>query len=343
MVRKNDKWKSLVNDAKDYDQTVEAILAFAALILFDGEIRRPGSQFGIGRRMSTSATNPVRPKADITPDLVAQKSISYGIVAEVKKSLDRDESHWTDHLTRLLKYDDKLSGWWTPTDNIQHSDSIMLIHQSRGRRFVVFLEAQKQKDSSLVGPNTCVVEFNQSGETDNYYFFRLEYGTLTEKELIETLRFGTPVPLDKVLRSFPNIRYYDSRPPIVMLLTHLWLDYFPSMLSEAKYDEKTKTKQMRISIQESVDELRKAYGSGALHRDARSAEFPRQDWIRDAFMRLAKYKLALPVTDNNDEFIILYRSFKDDVSEHFAKLEAKTSTEKPHRKGVQLPLFIKEL
>src|SRR6266496_1801480 len=54
MTEKNDRWKPLLNDAVDYEQTVKALLAFAAFIVHEGDSRRPGSQFGFGRRMTSS-------------------------------------------------------------------------------------------------------------------------------------------------------------------------------------------------------------------------------------------------------------------------------------------------
>ncbi len=42
-------------------------------------------------------------------------------------------------------------------------------------------------------------------------------------------------------------------------------------------------------------------GSGALFADARSVEFPRQQWIRNAFEQLVKHKLAMPPTGTTRE------------------------------------------
>lgn len=85
--------RRLRNEITDYEQTVDAIITFAALVVHDGNSRRKGSSFGVGRRMDTSSTNSIRPNKKVTPDLVAQRSSDYGIVAEVKKSLPRDTDH----------------------------------------------------------------------------------------------------------------------------------------------------------------------------------------------------------------------------------------------------------
>lgn len=79
------------NAVEDYQQTVKALLAFAALVVHDGSEERPDAQFGLGRRMSCSENNPVVPAdEETTPDLVAQKSERFGVVVEAKKSLSRE-------------------------------------------------------------------------------------------------------------------------------------------------------------------------------------------------------------------------------------------------------------
>jgi hypothetical protein len=338
MTEKDAHLRQLHDDIVDYSQTVIALLAFAALITHERESVRENAEFGIGRRMTTSSMNMVKQKSDVHPDLVAQKSFSYGIVAETKKSLHRERLQWARHLERLRKYDDQLIGWWTPTEGINHSDTIMLIHQSRGRQFTDFLKEEKDRDPSTVGPTTCVVEFIHSVETEDYFFLRLEHGTIQDKELSKQLSEGTPVPLDDIMRSFPNIRYYDAPPPIVLLLEHLWTDYFPAMRSNATYDEKNKVWKIMASVSRTTEEFKKAYGSGALQKDARSVEFPTTKWIREAFDRLVKYKMAFPPSDGSDNYIIFFKPFRIDVRRRFLTLEIGKSARRAPRDSKQLRL-----
>jgi len=308
------------DEVVDYDQTVKAILAFAALVVHDGVARRSGAEFGFGRRMSTSADNPAQPSSEITPDLVAQKSSIYGVVAEAKKSLDRDESHWRRHINQLRKYDDSLVGWWTIDETIERSDAMMLVHHSRSRPFTRVLDQAAHNGPDAVGPNSCVVEFINSLETATYYFFRLEYGKIGDSELAGRLADGVQVPLDEVLRSFPNVRYYDSEPPLPRLLTDLWTDVLPAMAADSEYDNGLKAYRVYASVKAVTSELQRAYGSETLRRDSRSAEFPRQIWVRNAFERLSAYGLATPPSNGSDVFEIHYRPFRKDVLERFIDL-----------------------
>jgi len=346
MTTKNEHLKRTRDEVEDYNQTVHALLAFAALIVHDGESRRPSAEFGFGRRMTTSSTNAVRPSSEVWPDLVAQKSREYGIIAEAKKSLSRDQANWAVYVKQLRKYDDTLIGWWTEDETIVHSDTIMLIHQSRGRAFSRFLQERKAEDRDSVGPTTCLVEFNQSEESVTYYFFRLEFGNIQDEELGKDLEYGVQIPLDKVRESFPSIRYYDARPPLPLLLTHLWTDVFPSMVDKSEYDEATKSFQIPTSITSVTRELQEAFGSGVLYQDSRSVEFPKRKWVREAFEHLLKHKLVVPHPSGSDAYTILYKSFRDDVLKHFINLEAGSGDgkeqEDAEKRRISLDLFPEE-
>src|SRR6266496_3373327 len=100
-------------------------------------------------------------------------------------------------------------------------------------------------------------------------------------------------------------------------------DRWKPLLNDAvDYEQKLKATPILVSVKAAAEELQKAYGSGALFADARSVEFPRQQWIRNAFEQLVKHKLAMPPTGTTDEYVILYKPFRIDVRERFARLEA---------------------
>lgn len=294
MTTKHERWRVLINEVVDYEQTVSALLAFAALVAHDGKSRRQHAEFGFGRRMTKVQQN--GPTTEVTPDLVAQKSLSYGVVAEAKKSLPRDTTQWLERVRQLRSYDHEFLGWWTESETIANSDTVMLIHQSRSREFASLLEAQQRENPDSVGPRTSVVEFNESTETVIYYFFRREFGTISDVGLAGLLENGKQVPLDDVVQSFSNIRYYDAKPPLVHLLNQLWTDYFPSLLTGSQYDERIKANRIEVSVSETAQELQAAYGSGAgaLRRDQRSALFPKPSWVAEAFDWLVSHRLAIP-------------------------------------------------
>ncbi len=310
-----------VQDAvEDYQSTVHAMLAFSAFVVHDSVTKRPKSHFGFGRRMTTSKTNPVVASADVTPDIVAQKNATYGVVAEVKRSLPADRTKWSSHVVQLRKYDDDLKGWWTKGEHIAASDTTLLVHQSRSRAFVSVLEEEKARNAASVGPHTSVIEFNRSEERQANYFFRLEWGEFRDSELSARLKEGVQVPIDKVIKTFSNVKFYDADPPLHSLLLLLWIDYFGPLAAASEYDQNFKAFPINVNVSVITDELQKAYGSQLLERDERSAEFPTAMSVRRALDALVAMKLAMAIPDARGEYRVLYRRFKEDVLQRFASM-----------------------
>ncbi|MEA2414839.1 MAG: hypothetical protein QOI58_1496 [Thermoanaerobaculia bacterium] len=313
--------------AEDYQSTVHAMLAFSAFVVHDASAQRPNSHFGFGRRMTTSKANLVTPSGTVTPDIVAQKSDSYGVVAEVKRSLPSDRTKWSAHIGQIRKYDDDLTGWWTSDGRMAISDTTLLLHQTRSRAFVNVLDDERKKNAEAVGPHTSVVEFNRSDERQVNYFFRLEWGDVRDADLSGRLREGVAVPIDKVIRTFANVKFYDADPPLHSLLALLWIDYFGPLVAAVAYDENLKAFPIDVSSAAIADELQRAYGSQLLEKDERSVEFPSAKVIRRALDALVTMKLAMPLPTGTSEYRVLYRQFNDDILLRFASM-LKTPAEK---------------
>jgi hypothetical protein len=288
--------------------------------------------------METSEENPVSPTETVTPDLTAQKSPSYGLVAEVKRSLPSDSDHWDRYLEQLQKYDDELVGWWTDTETVATSDAALLIHQSRSRAFLRYLQEQINENPEILSERAAIVEFNRSDEANAYVFFRKEWGGISDPELRESLENGVPVPIDAVLRSFGQVQFYDSPPPIPWLMALLWTDLFLSSYDPSAYDEIKKATPIEVTVEQITEELQKAYGSGALPCDERAQVFPKSIWIRRALEALVHAKLAIPGEDP-ESYTILYRVLKGDILERFVRMtESGPTPEKPPEPQTALPL-----
>jgi hypothetical protein len=306
--------------AEDYQSTVHAMLAFSAFVVHDAKTQRPNSHFGFGRRMTASKSNVVAPSATITPDIVAQKSETYGVVAEVKRSLPADRTKWPAHVTQIRKYDDGLTGWWTNDAQIAASDTALLLHQTRSRAFITVLQDEQRKSADAVGPRTSVIEFNRSEERQVYYFFRLEFGDVRDGDLSARLKEGVAIPIDKVIRTFANVKIYDADPPIHSLLALLWIDYFAPLAASVAYDENLSAFPLDVSVAAIADELQRAYGSQLLEVDDRSVQFPNVKIVRKALDTLVAIKLAMALPSGTAEYRVLYRQFNDDVLLRFASM-----------------------
>ena len=309
-----------LNEVEDYEQTVRVILAFAAFVVHDGVEQREGAEFGLGRRMNTSPHNAISPSIVVTPDLVAQKSSTYGLIVEVKKSLPQNTEYWRAYVRQLRKYDDYLTGWWTEDESLETVNVIILVHHSRSRPFTRLLKELAQTNPEEVGDRSCVVEFIRSDERVPYYSYRLEFGEIADAELAGRVADGVEVPFNKVLSSFPNLKYYDSEPPLALLLTNLWLDVLPALAADKERDEKLKAHRVLASVQEVTAELQRAYGSSTLSEDSRSVQFPKKMWVRKGFDRLVSYGLGASLDGDADRYEIYYRRFNVDVLERFVQL-----------------------
>ena len=180
-----------------------------------------------------------------------------------------------------------------------------------------------------------MIEFNRSEERQVYYFFRLEFGAIQDHELAQRLKEGVAVPLEKVILSFPNVKFYDADPPIHSLLALLWIDYFTPLAAETEYDQNLKAFPINVSAAAIADELQRAYGSQLLEQDDRSVQFPTVKIVRKALEALVTIKLAMALPNKTGEYRVLYRQFNDDVLLRFASM-LKTPAEKVDAQ-VELP------
>lgn len=317
------------------------IQGYAQIMVRKGMTKLPGARFGIARRMRTSPENPISPNMDVTPDVVAQRSDQYGIVAEVKVSLPKDRARWRETVDQLRKYDDDLVGWWTKSERIPNWNAVLLVDQARSREFIDLLCELGKIEPQSVGSRTVVIEFGRSDHAQSFLFLRSEHGRVIDAELSSKLKYGCNVPLQEVIQSCGSIRFYDARPPLILLLNMLWTDYFPSILKYDEYDDVKREHVLHISADTVAGELQRAYGSGALGHDGRSVEFPCTDWIRGALEVLVEMKLAK--RDPADgHFVVSYRSLRGDVIDRFVNMLKRGGCEEDDEviEGGQLPLAL---
>lgn len=338
--RSRSHYERVKEKAEDYTTTVHCLLGFVACVIHDGPQRVGLSQFGLGRRMETSTSNVVQPSHEVTPDLVVQRGMHYGMAVEAKKSLPTDQQRWRRVAEQLRKYDDDLSGWWTQSGRID-SDAVLLIDQARSRAFKVFLDEQGRSDPTLVGPHSALVEFSRSDYANPFLFFRLEWGTIREATVAGKLENGVNVPVDAIKRSLPAVKFCDARPPVELLLQILWTDVFLNRSISLERDERLRAKVIDVEVGELAETLQQAFGSGALFQDDRSVEFPRKGWLIEAMDLLVRSDLA-HVVEPSVRYRVLFRDFKTDVLEKFASLTDTSSgdsaTSEENASEPQLPL-----
>lgn len=118
--------RALQNEIDHYQNTVWAVEAFLHECCWSPSKNclDPSIRFGLGRRMRTESG------LDVTPDLVLQRPAMHGIAAEVKMTFPppSESKRRDDVFEQLQKYDTRLTGWWTPDEEISSHDVVLLTH-----------------------------------------------------------------------------------------------------------------------------------------------------------------------------------------------------------------------
>jgi len=259
-------------------------------------------------------------------------------VGEVKSGFPKDQTRWRKDLDQVVKYLDPLEGWWTVLREGGHFRVALLVHQSRSRSAADYIRRQQAEQAFPDDPHFMLVEFSRSLQVQAYIFLRQELGAAPSgSRILDRLHDGVPIPIDKVLRSFPSVKFCDARPPMPFLLKELWTDVFLAKSPGVPFHEQQKAQPITINVREITSELQLAYGSQALEHDERSAEFPKYSWIRDALEALVALKLAIPSTEP-DVYTVLFRRFREDILIKFIELLGDTGQRREESGQLRLPL-----
>jgi hypothetical protein len=193
------------------------------------------------------------------------------------------------------------------------------MHRSRCRQFIRYLEDVETEDRQLPAERTAVVEFVRSSQVNTFYSFSLEWGQIRDPGLAPLLRDATAeIPLQRVIDEFAAIQFYDACPPLPMLLEIVWGELF-GRVAEVRYDERSRTWPVAVALDEMTEELQRAYGSRALHRDGRSCEFPKKAWVKQALDELVSLELAQRGTAEGEYVANLRVIQGDDLRSEFVR------------------------
>lgn len=326
----------------EYKGTIHALQAFVSLTTWDKTERQKRSDtiFSFGRRMSTSPKNLVIPNSEITPDTVIQVSKQIGYVVEAKYSMPRDSQHWGDDANQILKYDDDLTGWWTDDGKIIAYNNIMLIHWSRSVQFIEFLENWIAKGNIKLSPTTAIVEFTKSDNAKEFYNLRLLWGQIANAELARTLRYGTMIPIEKVVGTYGSKKFYDAEPKVVeFTMSIIWQDYLNERANRDLYNKKLGGIPVYIKLDELTTELQRLFGQHST--SPRDVEFPHKNWIQAAMDEFVNIKLARRLDENPDgyDYLVIFRKINKELLEYFVENRRKAGKAE---KAKQLGLFVNQ-
>jgi flagellar biosynthesis chaperone FliJ len=272
----------------NYNNTVYAIIGF--LNTYVHELRRKGDLVVIfqGRKLYFSANS----EQFVTPDLGITIGNDMGIVGEVKCTLDKDQNNWKDHFKQLKKYEKILVGWPTENGNVAEFDIVLLVEHSRSRALKDFYEKNLEGDLKLTKP-FIIIEFNRSSQQKEFFFFRIEYGNLSNEVLHRKFYDGINVAMEVFVKQYSRIKIYDVEPEMPIMLQLINECVVDKQIRDRKYKKLTRrnTQPVEISVHEITDLLKEAYSFRSLHNPQyknNQPEFPKTEWVRKAFDKLVE-------------------------------------------------------
>lgn len=308
--------EKIKQQADDYVQTVLALLAFANHACWD-ETKREllvDSRFTFGKRMINQSGT------EVTPDLIVQRTKNYGLVAEVRKDLPKEESYWLKEFSQLESYDGKLDGWFTTNKKIDTADIVLLTHYTRGPAAARFLE-KKIGDGSLSFSNKIsIVTFVFSAEVKEFIALEKKWGKISLQELERSLESVRSVSIEKLNSTYGYVKFYDAEPPLPYLLVILWDQVFNPLKEKFKYDEGRKSTPIQVSIDELRNHLQVYFGPPKQENHEREPEIPKREWVKKALEILCTVGMAERDNLQLEKYTILFKKKKQDTFQMFAKI-----------------------
>lgn len=330
---------SLREHIDEYTGSIQALQSFQSLSTWDkvNNNVRSDCNYSFGRRMTTSTNNLVVKSNIVTPDAVIQVGVGTGFVVEVKYSLSSDRANWEDNANQLLKYCDDLIGWWTEDSKIIEENVVLLIHWSRSIAFKEFFESWLKKNNYQINNNLCFIEFTRSNSAGEFINLRSQYGQISDNTLMENLKYGVMIPIEKVVATYGALKFNDSQPTVVeYTMAIIWQDYLNDIADRTLFDKKINGIPVNINLDSLTEELQKLFGQKKYSE--RDVEFPRRIWIKQALDMFIEFGLAKKLDNDlsNFDYQVFYKKIPTELFEYFSKLKIKKTYKKSDK---QLELF----
>ena len=326
-----EKWEDLIND---YSDTIYAMVGFANFYRYDDDAAQMRDEVVIMQGWRFTPDEPPgddgEPANPVTPDLAVMCSEEAGVVAEVKRSFPNDQSLWADDFEQLMSYDADLGGWPNAGGRVARHDVVLLVHLTRSRAVTDYYLAERDATRVKFSRPFVIIEFNWSGERQDYFFFRKSHGNLSEQQVDARLYEGVPVPMMPFLGPYSMVKLYDSEPPMPYFLHIIWQEVVSPMAIAKVSPERLRRKQkveIDISLDDLTRELRDKFSFKVLFGDdhPRQPKIPRREWVRRACDKLISASLAEWLgADDGRKLKVFFQRF-DDVLETFKGICGKPS------------------
>lgn len=310
--------QKIKNKINDYIQTIHAIVGFMNLYRFDDQTRSIDDKVIVfqGRKLYKKADSSIY----YTSDLGILLENNDGILGEVKKSFPKDQEHWMDDFKQLMSYDQELSDWPSKSGGVTNQDIVLIVHQTRAGSIRKYYNERIGAEINFTRPFV-LVQFNQSLESEHFYFFQKLIGELTHEGINQRLDIGISIPMSVLLKLYSTIKVYDSKPPLPYTLFLIWEHV---VVDKAQRDPKfLKLKrnqkiEITISIHEILNTLQNGFSFQLLSPD-KQPKMPLREWIIEACEFLIKFDMASWIDASKANLKIIFKKYED-VLQHFIEL-----------------------
>jgi hypothetical protein len=289
----------VLDDVDDYAQTLEALVALSNVVVS----LHSGSAW-ISRKLRLD-DNGV-PGREVSPDLTAIIS-DYGLLAETKQSLPRDQRLWTDLIVQVRKYDGKLHGL---PSNVSSHDVSLMCNQLISYSAAQYVEDAIKNKRLSMHSKFSVIAYNRNSKRRIFVFLRKESGQISNQDLENQLRAGIQVDLEKVLRELSSVRFYDSEPPDIHTMSLLWVHIFPGLVKRRKVKSRQPL-EIEVDVNELTEELR-TYFAPPGNRDVVKVQ-----WVRRAMRSFVRIGLAKR-TRESDRYKVIMKRISGPALDYFA-------------------------
>ena len=137
--------------------------------------------------------------------------------------------------------------------------------------------------------------------------------------LLAKLHNGYQISIENLIAFWPNLKFYDARPPVEHTMFILWMFIFPTRKTDENYDDDLKMYMFTVKIDEITIILQKSYGSEG-GEDGKVC-YPKKQWVKEALLEFVQLNLAKEI-EKGKEFQIFYKYYRDPL-EKFIKLRNK--------------------
>ena len=309
----------ILNKIDNYNQTIIAIVGFMNFYKYDSS-QDPIVLFQ-GRRL--------KPPGDdepdfVTPDIGIMMPDSTGVLGEVKHTFPKNKELWIDAFDQITKYDDDLSGWPNVEKKVTAHDLVLLTHQTRGRAVGNFYrEKVRTEDISYARPFS-IVEYSHVSERENFFFFRIEEGAISDEQVNAKLQEGVSVPMTILISKYAAVKLYDDKPEVPYLMHLIWnlILENASELEQYRRLRKNQKLEVSISVDEIVETLRLGYSFRLLNSEYADMQpqIPKKSWVKEACQKFVEWKEA--TWSDTERSSLTFKAHKqyEDTLRHFISL-----------------------